>query len=104
MRSTIKGLVYDTDKATEIASWWNNVPASDFHYVSETLYRTSKGAYFLHGEGGALSSYSQSCGTNSWTGGSRITPMTETEAFDWCQENDRQSAIDAHFGHLLAEA
>lgn len=104
MRSTINGLVYDTSKATEIASWWNNLPASDFHYVSETLYRTTKGAYFLHGEGGALSSYSQTCGTNSWCGGSRLRPMTESEAFEWCQDNDRQSAIDTYFAHLLAEA
>ena len=104
MKSTIKGLVYDTDKATEVASWSNGVPYSDFHHVSETLYRTAKGAYFLHGVGGASSSYRETCGTNSWSGGARIAPMTEEEAFEWCQERHQQDAIDAHFGHMVGEA
>lgn len=103
MRTTIEGLVYDTDKAKELGGYWNNLSCSDFRYVGETLYRTAKGAFFLHGEGGALSEYGQSSGDgSSW--GERIQPMTEQEAFEWCQERNCQSAIDAHFGHLLAEA
>jgi hypothetical protein len=103
MRRTINGTVFETDKATEIASYWNNLSCSDFRYVAETLYRTAKGAFFLHGEGGALSSYQQSSG-DGWSGGSRIKPMTEPEAFEWCQDRNCQTAIDAHFGHLLVEA
>jgi hypothetical protein len=104
MRATIKGLVYDTENAAEFDSWSNGYCRSDFHHASETLYRTTKGNYFLHGEGGALSDYRESCGTNSWTGGARIEPMSEQEAFEWCQDRHCQSAIDAYFDHLLAEA
>jgi hypothetical protein len=30
--------------------------------------------------------------------------VAEHEAFDWCREDDRQSAIGTHFAQLLVEA
>lgn len=84
MRKTINGLTYDTDTAVQIAeySWGRN--ASDFGYFEEELYVTSKGAYFLHGSGGARSPYAETLSANTWGPGEKLVPMTEQEAFDWC--------------------
>lgn len=104
MRKTINGLTYDTDAAVQIAeySWGQNT--SDFRYFEEKLYVTSKGAYFLHGSGGASSPYAETLSANTWGWGEKIVPMTEQEAFDWCQERDQQDTIEAHFEHLASEA
>ena len=43
-------------------------------YVSETLYQKKTGELFIHGEGGAMTGYSESCGNGNWSGGSVIIP------------------------------
>ena len=50
MKKIIKGKVYDTDTARELASWANGGNWRDFSHLEETLYRKKTGEYFLHGE------------------------------------------------------
>jgi hypothetical protein len=102
MTKVINGKRYDTKKAKLIASWCNGHCSNDFSYCSETLYVTSKGNYFLHGDGGAMSKYSVSVGNNR--GGSEdIIPMSHFEAFEWAQEHASPEELE-HFNDMIEEA
>jgi hypothetical protein len=103
MKATINQLIYNTETADKVASDSYGY-SSDFNHWSETLYKTKKGNYFLHGEGGAMSRYSESCGNNSRCGGSEIIPMSEVEALEWCELHECQAAIDKHFSHMVQDA
>ena len=103
MKATINQLIYNTDTADEIASDSGGGYCNDFRHWEETLYRTQKGNYFLHGTGGAMSKYAEKYG-NSYSSGSGIVPLGETEALEWCEEHDCQLTIDEHFTHLTEEA
>ena len=87
MKQIIKGKLYDTETAKEIAAWGNNRSTRDFSYCSETLYRKRTGEYFLYGHGGPMSKYAESCGDNSWSGGSKIIPLTYKAAQEWGEEH-----------------
>lgn len=86
MKKVIEGKLYNTATAEYLAEWHYSNP-SDFSYVSEDLYRTKMGNYFLCGEGGAMSKYAVSSGQNSCGGGSDLIPMTEDEAKEWVEEH-----------------
>jgi len=104
MKRVIHGLLYDTKTSEEIAQWCNNLGSSDFRHCDESLYKTSKGAYFIHGAGGALSRWSQPAG-NMTGGGSGIEPLTADEALLWCEEHDADAdTIQAEFPSLVGEA
>lgn len=98
MRKIINGKLYDTNTAELIDTYYNEYPASDFKHYSEELYKKKTGEFFLYGEGGALSKYAKSCGTNSWTGGSALTPLTEEEAKKWLEEYSDVGTYAKHFG------
>lgn len=80
----IDGKRYNTETAELLGDRGNGLGLSDFHSWKEWLYRTSKGAYFLAGEGGALSSWSQSSGDGRCAGDG-IRPITESEAREWLE-------------------
>ena len=94
MRKIIKGKVYDVDKAKKLATWEHS-NRRDFGYICETLYIKRTGEYFIAGEGGAQTKYREWAGENCWTGGSKITPITEQEARQWVEEhaNDEYERI-----------
>jgi hypothetical protein len=104
MKCIINGKRYDSDKATEIATWSNRCSCNDFHYCEEKLYQTKSGAFFILGEGGALSRYAQSCGTNSTCGGSNISPMSAEEARDWLEEHRCTDELEKLFGSEIVDA
>jgi hypothetical protein len=104
MKATINSKIYNTATAELLAEWDNLCFTGDFNYCSEDLYKTQKGAFFIYGCGGALSSYAQSCGSNERGGGSAIRPLTAQEALAWCEEKECQDAIDNHFADLVEEA
>lgn len=54
--------------------------------VEETLYRTKRGKYFLHGIGGANTKYWHQY-SGGGCGGEEIIPLSEAEAREWCEEN-----------------
>lgn len=97
MRKVIKGKLYDTESASEVTSYSYGYPG-DFQHFTETLYRKRTGEYFLHGEGGAMSRYAQSCGQNQWSGGERIMPMSYDDAKSWTEEHADADVYEAEFG------
>ena len=90
MKKIIKGKVYDTDTARHIG-WWEN-GQGNLDYIQETLYCKRTGEYFLYGDGGARTKYSKMQGTNSWSSGEMIIPLTYDAAREWAEnhlnEND----------------
>lgn len=86
MKKIIDGASYDTTKAEQLgkASHSNSL---DFYHWTETLYRSKSGKYFLHGEGGPKSRYSESTGQNNWSGGEKILPTSRKSAMEWAEEH-----------------
>lgn len=83
MRRKIDGKVYDTGTAKFIVRQDNRLPRGDLFFTEETLYRTSKGDFFLAGEGGACSRYAKPR-EGTWTGyGTGLVPLTMDEALEW---------------------
>lgn len=109
MKAIIDGVRYDTEKSTEIGSHDNlgsgATSRSDFHWWEATLYKTPRsGRYFLAGEGGPMTQFSRALAQNSWSGGEKIIPMTEEEAFAWAQQYLDPDEVEDNFGHLIEEA
>ena len=106
MKSIINGKRYDTETAEEIANWDNGIYSRrDFNWCDETLYRTTTGALFLHGEGGPLTRYAESSdGGNSFGSGSSILPMTEQEAVAWLEDRQLPNVIEKHFASHVQDA
>lgn len=97
MKKIIGGKLYDTETAAEVGSWWNGRSRNDFDHCYETLFRNSKGAYFLHGQGGARSVYAQSAG-DMLCGGEAIQPMSEDDAKLWAEQHLDASEYIAEWG------
>jgi hypothetical protein len=109
MKKIINGKRFDTSKAVEVGEY-NNIgdgadSVTDFKFWSATLYRTPRsGQYFLYGEGGPMSRFSQSAGQNSWKGGEDIIPMTKKEAMEWAEQYLSPKEIEEEFGDLIEDA
>ena len=97
MRKVIKGRTYNTETSKQIGSWDNGIHGSDFKSCQEDLYKNTKGAYFLVGEGGPMSKYAVTHG-NSTSGSKELIPMTATEAQDWAEERLTVDEYEAEFG------
>lgn len=104
MKSVINGKIYNTETAELLHAWSNGKFTSDFGYLEESLYRTKKGAYFIAGEGGAMSRYSRSCGSNSTCGGKGIEVVSEQQAMVWLEEHDGTEALEKYFSDKIEEA
>lgn len=104
MKRITDGKKYDTKTANSVAVWDNGHGPTDGHYVSEKLYRTKKGNWFVHGEGGGLSRYAESCGQNATCGGATIVPLTPDEAFAWLSKHDFPDEAEEYFPSEIVEA
>lgn len=98
MKKIINGKVYYTATAKQLGIWENFGDSRDFHYVCEKLYQKRTGEYFLHGEGGAMTQYAVSCGSNSWRGGEKIMPLTVADARQWAEEHLDADEYEEIFG------
>ena len=103
MKRIIAGKRYDTETSTEIAEWSNGHFRSDFHYCAEALYKTRRGAWFIAGEGGPLSKYSERVGSMC-SGGEGLTPLTPDEARQWLERHDFVDELEECFGEQIEEA
>jgi len=103
MVKVIDGKRYNCDTATEVAHYWNGLSSSDFNNLSETLYITQKGNFFLYGSGGPMTKYAIHCGNNI-SGGSDIIPLTKEEAFKWCENRAMTEAIEKYFSDMIEDA
>lgn len=100
MKKYVNGKKYDTKTAKAVGSWSNNRSCRDFSWCEETLYRKKTGEFFLHGEGGPMTGYAERVGDNSWSGGSRIQPMTFDEAREWAEEHLDGDEYEEIFGEI----
>lgn len=87
MKKVINGLLYDTEKAEEVAIYSNNRVSGDFKMLEETLYRTKNGRWFIHGIGGAMTEYAVEAGNNSWSDSEQIRPVDEEYAKEFLAEH-----------------
>lgn len=85
MKKIINGVLYNTDTAQLLVEY-EKFAGDRLHYVREALYRKQNGEYFIYGEGGALTNYASYSAYNTFSGGSSIYPVDETEARSWAEE------------------
>jgi hypothetical protein len=97
MKRIINGKVYNTETATLIGEWSNNRGHGDFSNMSEDLYLTKKGQYFIAGSGGPMTKYAKSCGNNCSTGSDDIYLLTPAEARTWAEEHLSTEEYMEHF-------
>lgn len=104
MKKIIEGKSYNTETAELLHSWDNGYYGNDFKSCSESLYKTKKGNYFLAGEGGPMSKYARSGGSNTTCGGDGIEPISEKAAVEWLESHDGDDVIEQHFPSYIEEA
>lgn len=76
MKKIISRVTYNTETALEIGRIACGTFGDPAGY-EEILYQTKKGAFFIYGNGGAESKYTEET----------IVPLTKTEAKDWKNAN-----------------
>lgn len=100
MKKIINNKLYNTETAKAVGTHSNGGTFRDFSHYEETLFRKKTGEYFLYGEGGPMTRYAVASGANSWSGGSRIMPMTYDEAREWSEKNLDADEYEAEFGEI----
>ncbi|MCU4971149.1 hypothetical protein OB955_00150 [Halobacteria archaeon AArc-m2/3/4] len=101
MQRVIDRKLYDTDAAEQIAKYAPLTDRSDFHFLIETLYKTSDGEYFLHAEGGAATKHAEKI-SNEKRPGEEIQLLTDEDALDWCEEREIEGeTVVKEFDNLI---
>ena len=99
MNKRIKGKLYNTESAKELARIDSGHSPSDFEYWEEVLYLTKSGNFFLYGWGGGNSRYGEWHG-NSGGAGEKIMPMEPEAAIEWSESNLSGDEVEQIFGRL----
>lgn len=97
MKKIISGSLYNTETARLVGEWDNGEGYGKFTRADEDLYQTRSGKYFIHGRGGAMTTYAEHCG-NSTSGSEKIIPLTASEAREWAEEKLTADEYAAEFG------
>ena len=97
MKKIISGRRYDTKTARLVGFTYYGIPGN-LDYWCEDLYLKRTGEYFLYGQGGPMSKYSQQVGQNEWTGGHEIRPLSLDEAKAWAEKNLSGDEYEKIFG------
>ena len=104
MKAIINGFRYNTEKADLVGSYGNGLSCSDFSNWNAGLYITKRSKnYFLAGSGGAMTSYSRPAG-NMTSGGSKITPLTKEDAFEWAERYLSECIVEEYFPDMIQDA
>ena len=103
MKKIIKGKIYDTDTATFLAEYDSGHSVTDFQHYTEELYQKKTGEFFIYGEGGPASRYSQACPTGGWDGGRKIVPLTYEQAREWAEKNLNADEYEEIFGEVVED-
>jgi hypothetical protein len=105
MKQVIDGKLYDTEEATLVATYNPVKDRGDFSFLCEKLYRTDAGRYFIHGDGGPKTKYSQRVGTGETAGGSEIRPLSAEDALTWAENRSIDGSVVAEeFSDLVEKA
>lgn len=103
MKKIINGKIYDTEKATHVATWDNDRFPNDFEFCYERLYRKRTGEYFLYGEGGPMSKYAKHYG-NETRGSEQITPLSYHDAQKWAEKHLDGEEYEKIFGEIVEDS
>ena len=99
MKKIINGKRYNTETAKQLATYDNGYPMGDLNYVSEDLYRTKSGMFFIHAAGGANTIYNTM--VEDWfCGGEKIIPLDESGARAWAEQHITAEKYEEIFGVL----
>jgi len=104
MKKIEYGVKYDTGKATLIGEASSPHFKSDFGHWSAGLYRTGSGRFFLAGEGGPMTQFSQPAIGGGRTGGEDIIPLDRDGAFQWAQDNLDVETVEEYFQDMVEYA
>lgn len=107
MKAIINGKRFDTDKAILVgtASIDGNISVDNFSYWEAGLYKTPRsGAFFLAGEGGAMTRWATPISNNGRSGGSGIIPLDRSEAQEWAERYLPAAVVEEHFGDVIEDA
>lgn len=97
MKKILAGSLYNTETAHLVGEWDNGIYGNDFRNCSEALYQTRSGKYFIHGEGGPMSTYAEHHGNNT-SGSEQIRDLTAAEAREWAEEKLTADEYQKEFG------
>jgi hypothetical protein len=104
MKKIIQGKRYDTEKATLIGVATSFVGKTDFRWFLESLYVTPRsGVYFVHGQGGPMSRWSQRVG-NGYSNGEGILPLNREDALRWAEQHLSPDDVEKFFGDVIEDA
>ena len=104
MKQIIDRKVYDTETAEQLHYWFNGCFAGDYKRREKTLYRTSKGALFIHHEGGAMTDCARSVGDNTRAGGEYLEPVSVEDAVAFLASHGGTEVVLEHFAEHVDEA
>lgn len=102
MKRIIEGKRYDTETAEKLHSWDNGIYGNDFRTQDETLHKTAKGAYFVHGRSGPMGPYAREMG-NSKCEGEVLFLVSPEEAFDWLVKHDGEEVAEKFFPDMVKD-
>jgi hypothetical protein len=99
MKKIINGRRYDTQTAKLVGYTSYSTPG-DLNYWWEGLYVKRTGEYFLHGEGGPMSKYSERLSENEWGYGHEIRPLSLEDAQEWVEKYLSADTYEEIFGRV----
>lgn len=97
MKKIINGKRYDTETAESIGVDSYSNPG-DFRHWREELFRKRTGEFFLYGAGGPMSQYAEQVELNSWSGGSKLIPLSYEQAQKWVEKHLDADVYEELFG------
>lgn len=86
MKKIINGKIYNTETATELVYISNNLSSSDFRNLTEYLYVTKKGNFFIYWEWWPMTRYAEK-EWNMTYWGKDITAIDKKWVKEWMEEN-----------------
>lgn len=102
MKKIINSKVYDTDTARCVGGICSGLGDRLFGW-SEDLYCKRTGEYFLHGEGGPGSKYSEPAGPSETRGSEQIYPLAYDDARAWAAQHLTADEYTAEFGEITED-
>ncbi len=101
MKKIIDGKLYDTDTAKELCDLSPiGFSSSDFRWEDTRLYVTKKGAFFIAGEGNAMTRWAKTVG-DTRSGGEGLQLIDEAEARDLIERHGSIELFTEVFGSAV---
>ena len=90
------GMLYSICSSERICGFDNGLNSGDFRNISEDLYRTKKGSWFIYGAGGSLTKYGKKVG-NMTCGSEDFIPITDEEARKFIEDHGDKEIYMKYF-------